>query len=81
MRLRQRQAEDELSALAIRPIFHPELAAVGIGELARDGETEPGAVLLGGEERGEDGVAILGNGGPVVIEALDDAELVMVESI
>src|SRR5687767_10061909 len=45
----QRQPDDERGAAA-RAVLPPQVAAVLLGDLPRDGQTEPRALRLGGEE-------------------------------
>src|SRR5262245_54776945 len=65
------KVQDERRAGLAR-VDDAQLPAVGTHELARDGQAEPGALLLGGEERREDRVPLgRWHAGTLV----DDAEL------
>src|SRR5262245_36899598 len=53
------QAEDEPGAGGAAGVQH-EVAAMGARELARDGQPQAGALVLGGEERREHRIALRG---------------------
>src|SRR5262245_3043934 len=52
-----RQPENDRGPTAV-PRLRPQIAAMRLGELARDREPQAGALLFGGEEWGKDGTTI-----------------------
>src|SRR6202158_1684681 len=64
--LRQWQVDDEFRAAA-RLADDVDASLVGFDDLFRDGHPEPGALVLGGEERIKDAINLLGGNGAALV--------------